>query len=190
MFFNCKMLLYFIAFLQVITLANCSKLYQRDSDFVLQYHACFTTQLGFDVIKNSVNAIFTEYIDRYNSDRSSSFRKINTSENSKLNGKAYKVERSDDIKMEIKTNGIDFTVPYTAESNGDQLSGDFQISLNVVHPEPTDYIQQPRLELSLGKSSALAPLIFTFEDGYHFDQPSATRMLTGFIRALNDYTSD
>jgi hypothetical protein len=44
--------------------------------------------------------------------------------------------------------------------------------------------------LALDRSSALAPLIFTFEDGHHFDQPSATRMLTGFIRTLNDYNSD
>jgi hypothetical protein len=67
-----------IAVLQVITFASGNKLYQRDSGFVLQYHACFTTQLGLDIIKNSVNAIFTEYIDRYNSDRTSSLRKMNT----------------------------------------------------------------------------------------------------------------
>jgi len=47
------------------------------------------------------------------------------------------------------------------------------------------------LKLALGKDdTGLAKSIFTFEKGYHFDQPSATRMLTGFIRTINEYAKD
>lgn len=36
----------------------------------------------------------------------------------------------------------------------------------------------------------MAPLIFTFENGYFFDQPPATRMLLGFVRTINEYLKE
>jgi hypothetical protein len=47
---------------------NANELYKKESDFVIQYHTCFSTQIGFDILQNNMDALFTEYIDRYNSD--------------------------------------------------------------------------------------------------------------------------
>ena len=47
------------------------------------------------------------------------------------------------------------------------------------------------MKLTLGEdSTGLAKTVFTFEEGHYFDQPSATRMLTGFIRTINEYVKD
>ena len=49
----------------------------------------------------------------------------------------------------------------------------------------------PQLRLRLANdATGLAKQVFTFEDGNFFDQPSATRALTGFIRSINEYSKD
>lgn len=68
-----------LSILVMLGLTSAHELYQRDSDFVIQYHSCFSTQIGFDILQNNMDALFTEYIDRYNSDVVSETRVINTS---------------------------------------------------------------------------------------------------------------
>jgi hypothetical protein len=74
-----KSALAILVVLGLTSLVSAHELYQRDSDFVIQYHSCFTTQIGFDIIQNNMDALFTEYINRYNSDAVSETRVINTS---------------------------------------------------------------------------------------------------------------
>lgn len=57
-----------------------------------------------------------------------------------------------------------------------------------MYPTGNNLQKVPVVRLRLDRTSELAGLIFTFEEGTHFDQPSATRMLTGFIRTLNEYS--
>jgi hypothetical protein len=42
--------------------------------------------------------------------------------------------------MDVNANSLDFTVAYSAESDGGNLSGDFKIFLNIRYPEATDQI--------------------------------------------------
>lgn len=58
----------------------------------------------------------------------------------------------------------------------------------MVYPSRHNLNDVPQLILRVDKTSELAALIFTFEQGQYFDQPSATRMFSGFVRTLNEYT--
>jgi hypothetical protein len=58
----------------------------------------------------------------------------------------------------------------------------------LVYPSRHNLQEVPQLLLRVDKTSDLAVLIFTFEEGQYFDQPSATRMFSGFVRTLNEYT--
>lgn len=167
---------------------NANDLYQRDSDFATRFHACFSTQIGFDILQNSMDSLFTEYIDRYNSDTTSEIRKINTSKTNKLNDKIYHVSRGNAIRLAAHDDSLDFSVDFTATSGEDKIEGQFKISLDIIYPSTENDQKVPFLRLRLDRSNELAPLVFTFEEGYHFDQPSSTRMLSGFIRTLNEYT--
>lgn len=178
-----------LCILVALGFSNANRIYQRDSDFVVQYHACFSTNIGFDILQNSMDTLFTEYINRYNSDATSELRKINTSKTAQLNGKAYHVARGDAIRLAAEDGGLGFSVDYTATSGDEKLTGQFKIHLDVQYPSAGSATQVPQLRLRMDRSTELALLIFTFEDGEHFDQPSATRMLTGFIRTLNEYTA-
>jgi hypothetical protein len=74
------------------------------SDFALSYRACMATQVGLDFFKANVNQVFNEYIDRFNSNRTSTNvgRVFGTSDNSPYNKLHYKVSRPDnEIKMSI-----------------------------------------------------------------------------------------
>lgn len=70
-----------------------------------------------------MDVLFTEYIDRYNSDATSSLRKINTSKTAKLNGKIYHVTRGDAIKLAVAENSLSFAIGYTATSGDEKLEG-------------------------------------------------------------------
>jgi hypothetical protein len=105
-----------------------------------------------------------------------------------LNGKAYHVTRGDAIRLVGHEDSLDFSVDYTATSGDDKLEGQFKISLDIIYPSSETEQKVPQLRLRLDRTNELAALIFTFEEGYHFDQPSSTRMLSGFIRTLNEYS--
>jgi hypothetical protein len=174
----------------VVGLVSANQIYQRDSNFVLQYHTCFSTQIGFDIRQNNMDTLFTEYIDRYNSDTTSSLRKINTSKTAKLNGKSYHVTRGDAIKLAVDDNTLSFSVDYTATSGDSKLEGQFKVHLDIVYPASGAAQNVPQFRLRLDKTSELASLVFTFEQGEYFDQPSASRMINGFVRTINEYTTN
>jgi hypothetical protein len=90
--------------------------------------------------------------------------------------------------MAVNEQGLDFSVDFTATSGDKSLTGQLKIYLDLEFPNEGSHIQVPQLFLRVDKSQELASLIFTFENGHHFDQPSATRMLSGFIRTINEYT--
>jgi len=142
--------------LGLASFADANQIYQRDSDFVIQYHACFSTSIGFDIIQNSMDTLFTEYIDRYNSDATSEIRKINTSKTAKLNDKVYHVARGEAIKLAVNSDSLDFSVDYTATSGAEKLSGQFKIGLDIQHPTDDNALKVPQLRLRLDKSDALA----------------------------------
>ena len=74
------------------------------------------------------------------------------------------------------------------------MDGTFGISLVLEQPVSTNSEgerQAPQLKLRLANdNSGLASQVFTFEEGYYFDQPSATRTLIGFIRSINEYSKN
>lgn len=81
-----------------------------------------------------MDALFTEYIERYNSDAQSKTRKINNSLNSKLNDKVYEVRRGEAIKLAVNDQGLDFSVDFTATSGDESLTGQFKIYLDLEYP--------------------------------------------------------
>jgi hypothetical protein len=75
----------------VAIVASTPTTHQFVSDFALSYRACLSTQVGLDFIKSNVNEVFNEYIERYNSNRTSSKagRVFGTSDNSPYNNLHY-----------------------------------------------------------------------------------------------------
>ena len=90
-----------------------------------------------------MDTLFTEYIDRFNSDATSSIRKINTHSNTRLDDKSYKVTRGEAIKLAINENSLDFSVDYTATSGDDKLEGQFKVSLDVIYPKEGGFHTMP-----------------------------------------------
>lgn len=88
--------------------------------------------MGFDFFKQSVDTVFTEYIDRYNSDQTSAYRKINTYKSAPFRGAEYKVARNGEISVSTSEGQIDYSVAFTAKSGDDaSVDGKFTISLLV-----------------------------------------------------------
>ena len=97
--------------------------------------------------------------------------------------------------MTVTDDKVNFAVAYNARTESDggkaTIGGDFQIDLHVDQPkENAEGKAVPQLRLALDSAYGMAPLVFTFENGHYFDQPSATRMLLGFVRTVNEYIKD
>jgi hypothetical protein len=99
----------------VLTFASAEpELVKNVGDFTLNYYTCFTTQMGFDYFTQSVDTIFDEYIERYNSEKTSAYRKINTHKSAPFKGGEYFVGRNGDIEVSSADDRIDYSIGYTA----------------------------------------------------------------------------
>ena len=122
-------LLVCLLYLQV---AQSAELHQQVSDFVLGYKSCFSVKVGFDFFKNNVDAIFTEYIERYNNNHQSKIgRKILTTKGSPFNGHNYYISRESKISVTKSLNQIHISTPYSAKSIEAKatIGGEFKISI-------------------------------------------------------------
>ena len=92
------------------------------SDLALGYRACFATQVGLDFFKANINQVFNEYIERYNSNRTSTTvgRVFGTSDNSPYNNLHYSISRPDnEIRMTATDEKVNFAITYSARTESD-----------------------------------------------------------------------
>ena len=151
--------------------------------------------MGFDFFAQSVDTIFNEYIERYNSERTSGHRKINTHKSAPFNGGHYQVTRNGGFEVSSSEDKINYSAGFSAKSaDGKTIDGAFNIAITVEQPataQKNGERRYPQMKLTLGEdTTGLAKHVFTFEDGHYFDQPSATRLLSGFIRSINEYVKE
>jgi len=173
-------------------------MHKYTSDFALGYRACFASQIGLDFFKANVNQVFNEYIERYNSNRTSTDvgRVFGTSDNSPYNKLSYSISRPDnEIVVKTTDDKVSFEIAYNARTESDggkaTIGGIFMIELHIDQPTPDSKDKAvPQLRLSLDSAFGMAPLIFTFENGHYFDQPAAARTLLGMVRTINEYLKE
>ena len=124
-------------YMLAIACAGPAQLHKYVSDFVLGYRACFTTQIGIEFVKNNVNQLFTEYIDRYNSNRTATDigRVFGTSDNSPYNKLHYRIHREKEIHVSKTDDRVDFLIFYDAKTESNMgkanIGGEFKLSLIV-----------------------------------------------------------
>lgn len=124
----------------VLTGAQGADLHKYASDFALGYHACLTTQIGLDYFKTNINTVFNEYIERYNSNRTTAAggRVYGTTQSSPYHGLHYRISRVDDGIQMVTTSQdkVEFVIKYDARTESDSgnanVGGEFKIALVVV----------------------------------------------------------
>ena len=93
-----------------------------------------------DYFKTNINTVFNEYIERYNSNRTSAAdggRVYGTSANSPYHGLHYRISRVDDeIQMVTSENKVEFVIKYEARTESNEgkanIGGEFKLALVVV----------------------------------------------------------